>query len=217
MQNRPHAIRCGAKTRSGEPCKNYAMENGRCRMHGGKSTGPKDKTKLKENKNAEKHGFFSKYLPKETMDLVNDMENLNTIDILWDNIKVQYAAIIRSQKIMYVKDEEDHDIHVIKSRSLEMGGIQNDNSNNPAIVNSELQIITAGERQANFLQSQSRAMATLTRMIKDYEELCKSDMATEEQKLRIEKLKAETEKMANDNKDKEPPTINIIDRWADDE
>ena len=37
-----HAIepaQCGAKTRSGEPCKNYAMDNGRCRMHGGKSTG----------------------------------------------------------------------------------------------------------------------------------------------------------------------------------
>lgn len=30
---------CGAKTRSGEPCKNAAMPNGRCRMHGGKSTG----------------------------------------------------------------------------------------------------------------------------------------------------------------------------------
>jgi hypothetical protein len=30
---------CGAKTRSGEPCKNGAMANGRCRMHGGKSTG----------------------------------------------------------------------------------------------------------------------------------------------------------------------------------
>lgn len=30
----PHAL-CGAKTRSGEPCKGWAMENGRCRMHGG--------------------------------------------------------------------------------------------------------------------------------------------------------------------------------------
>lgn len=33
--------RCGAKTRRGEcaPCKSPAMNNGRCRMHGGKSTG----------------------------------------------------------------------------------------------------------------------------------------------------------------------------------
>lgn len=31
--------KCGAKCRSGEPCKNPSMKNGRCRMHGGKSTG----------------------------------------------------------------------------------------------------------------------------------------------------------------------------------
>lgn len=34
------AARCGAKTRSGCPCKGPAMPNGRCRMHGGGSRGP---------------------------------------------------------------------------------------------------------------------------------------------------------------------------------
>lgn len=33
------AKRCGAKTRSSKTCKSPAMLNGRCRMHGGKSTG----------------------------------------------------------------------------------------------------------------------------------------------------------------------------------
>nr|WP_084112971.1 HGGxSTG domain-containing protein [Belnapia moabensis] len=33
--------RCGAKTRSGQPCRAPAMSNGRCRMHGGASTGPR--------------------------------------------------------------------------------------------------------------------------------------------------------------------------------
>jgi hypothetical protein len=37
----PHANLCGAKTRTGLPCLNRKMPNGRCRMHGGKSTGPK--------------------------------------------------------------------------------------------------------------------------------------------------------------------------------
>jgi hypothetical protein len=37
LQNHP---RCGAKARTtGQPCKGWAMKNGRCRMHGGKSTG----------------------------------------------------------------------------------------------------------------------------------------------------------------------------------
>lgn len=35
------AARCGAKTRSGCPCEGPAMANGRCRMHGGTSTGPR--------------------------------------------------------------------------------------------------------------------------------------------------------------------------------
>lgn len=32
---------CGAKTRGGSPCRNLPMRNGRCRMHGGASTGAK--------------------------------------------------------------------------------------------------------------------------------------------------------------------------------
>lgn len=47
--------RCGAKTRSGKPCKTRPMPNGRCRMHGGASTGAP-----KGNRNAWKHGHYSK-------------------------------------------------------------------------------------------------------------------------------------------------------------
>jgi hypothetical protein len=35
------APRCGARTRSAESCRQPAMRNGRCRFHGGKSTGPR--------------------------------------------------------------------------------------------------------------------------------------------------------------------------------
>jgi hypothetical protein len=35
------APRCGARTRAGCPCRAPAMANGRCRMHGGPSTGPR--------------------------------------------------------------------------------------------------------------------------------------------------------------------------------
>ena len=35
------APRCGARARSGLPCRAPAMKNGRCRIHGGKSTGPR--------------------------------------------------------------------------------------------------------------------------------------------------------------------------------
>jgi hypothetical protein len=48
------ARRCGARTRSGSPCRSPAMTNGRCRMHGGPSTGAP-----KGNKNAFRHGRYS--------------------------------------------------------------------------------------------------------------------------------------------------------------
>jgi hypothetical protein len=35
------APRCAARTRSGGPCRSPAMASGRCRMHGGASTGPR--------------------------------------------------------------------------------------------------------------------------------------------------------------------------------
>ena len=46
------APRCGAKTRKGTPCKAPGMANGRCRLHGGKSTGPRTPEGLKRSKMA---------------------------------------------------------------------------------------------------------------------------------------------------------------------
>jgi hypothetical protein len=47
--------RCGAHRRTtGQPCRNAAMANGRCRMHGGKSKGG-----AKGNKHALKRGGYT--------------------------------------------------------------------------------------------------------------------------------------------------------------
>lgn len=70
----PQRKRCGAKTRSGEPCKSWAMDNGRCRMHGGSSlrgiAHPSYKT-----------GRYSKYVPNRMAEryelAVSDPELLN--------------------------------------------------------------------------------------------------------------------------------------------
>src|ERR1700724_4448981 len=48
------ALKCRARTRSGQPCQAPAMPNGRCRMHGGTSAGAP-----KGNKNALKHGRYT--------------------------------------------------------------------------------------------------------------------------------------------------------------
>lgn len=54
------AARCGAKTRRGTPCRAPAMANGRCRMHGGCSTGPRTPEGLERCRRANwKHGRYS--------------------------------------------------------------------------------------------------------------------------------------------------------------
>ena len=54
------APRCGARTRSGVACRSPAMPNGRCRLHGGKSTGPKTAEGLERMRQSKiTHGNYS--------------------------------------------------------------------------------------------------------------------------------------------------------------
>jgi len=58
--NPMNAPRCGAKTRKETQCRAPAMANGRCRMHGGKSTGPRTPEGLERSRKANwKHGLYS--------------------------------------------------------------------------------------------------------------------------------------------------------------
>jgi len=56
------APRCGARSkRTGKPCRGAAMPNGRCKLHGGKSTGPRTPEGLERSKRARwEHGHFSR-------------------------------------------------------------------------------------------------------------------------------------------------------------
>lgn len=145
-----------------------------------------------QNTNAVKHGLFSKYLPAETLELVGNIEMMSPLDILWENICLKYAAIIRSQKIMFVKDAND------VTKRMTMDGAEA----------TSYQYTEAYEKQASFLIAQSRAMGTLMSLIKQYDELCRSELATDEQRLRIEKLKMELAKAHNSDG---PIKVEIVD------
>lgn len=180
---------CGAKTRAGTPCMKTAgwgtshLGTGKCKLHGGSSTGPRDPSKLKGNKNALKHGLYSKYLPKETMELVDEIDNIAPIEILWGNILLQYAAILRAQRIMEVKNRED----LVRLEKKKTEGELGDSV--------EFEYHTAWDRQEKFMNAQAKAMSTLTNMLVKYDDLCNQGLATKEQKLRTEKLKVEIDKM----------------------
>ena len=61
------ASRCGAaESTTGCPCQQPAMANGRCRLHGGKSTGPKTREGAERARQAAlRHGFYTAEAKKE--------------------------------------------------------------------------------------------------------------------------------------------------------
>lgn len=61
----------------------------------------------KRNSIAEKHGFFSKFLPEETLEIMEAMNERSPADLIWDQIQIQYAAIIRAQRIMHVESKDE--------------------------------------------------------------------------------------------------------------
>ena len=137
----------------------------------------------KQNKNAEKHGFFSKYLPEETFSIIQEIEKKDPLDILWENIQIAYAAIVRAQQIMYVKDHEDKTIEKVEEKKSK-----------GKLIGEKWEVQEAWDKQATFLKAQARAQGELRSLIKQYDELLHSnyELATEEQKARIEQIRAKT-------------------------
>lgn len=139
------------------------------------------------NKKAEKYGFFSKYLPDETREIFSAINQADPLDLLWHQIQIAYAAIIRAQRIAYVKDKEDKTVEkVMVGDSSEMYAVQQ-----------------AWDKQNEFLKAQARAQGELRSLIKQYDEMLHKDWeaASEEQRSRIAQIKAQTDKLTGNNQE----------------
>lgn len=143
-----------------------------------------------QNKNAEKFGFFSKYLPEETVSIIQEMPT-DPLDVLWDQIQIAYAAIIRAQQIMYVRDRDD-----MTTTKIEEGYGEKS-------TREKWEVQQAWDKQGNFLQAQARAQSELRSLVKQYDELLHKrwDLATKEQKARIAQIRAQTDKLKGTDND----------------
>ncbi|EAC7079376.1 TerS [Listeria monocytogenes] len=109
----------------------------------------------KGNQNARTHGLYSKYLPDDTIDIISMMDHQEPADLIWGQIQIQYAAIIRAQKIMWVENSED------ETKVQTQVGFGDSGSD-------KYEYQFAWDKQANFLNAQSRAMSTLSGLIKQF-------------------------------------------------
>lgn len=145
----------------------------------------------KRNRNSLKHGYYAKYLPDETKEILEQIDRSNPIDILWASIQIQWVAILRAQRLMYVENKEDVTITKVGESTGK--------------VRSETwQVQQPWDKQAGFLNAQSNALGKLSVLIRQYDELLHKnwELVTEEQRMRIDRLKAEVNKVNGiDNKD----------------
>ncbi|MCY7423461.1 phage terminase small subunit, partial [Bacillus amyloliquefaciens] len=137
--------------------------------------------------NAVSHGFFSKYLPEETLSIMEEIQERSPADMIWDQIQIQYAAILRAQKIMFVSDKEEMIKELKKKRSLisEVSEIEEE----------EYEFQFAWDRHATFLNAQSRAMGELRSLIKQFDQLAHEQ---DERRLKLEQMRLNIEKTRNE-------------------
>lgn len=138
------------------------------------------------NQKAKKHGLFAKWLPEEVNQIIGEMPD-SPLDILWYNIQLQLAAIVRAQNIMYVTDKKDKTIERVEEKSGN-------------VIGERWEVQQAWDKQANFMTAQSRAMKTLESMIKRYDEMLHQnwELASEEQKARLGLIQAQKKKLESD-------------------
>lgn len=113
----------------------------------------------KGNQNARKHGFFSRYLPEDTLEIFNSLDDVDPLDLLWDQIRLAYTAILRAQPIMYVRDRDD----LTTTRIQEKDG--------DSVTEERWEVQQAWDKQASFLSAQAKAQSELRNMIRQYKDL----------------------------------------------
>ncbi|MEB4819642.1 phage terminase small subunit, partial [Bacillus thuringiensis] len=151
------------------------------------------------NGNAATHGLYRKYLPRELYDLKEELEEAiknDPLSILWESIMLQHAQIIHAQRIMFVKDNKDMTKELRKNKLSESG------------FEEEWEIQFAWDKQASFLNAQSKALSTLSALIRDFDRLANID---DERRAKLEFIQVQIDKIKsntnNDDNNIEPVVI----------
>ncbi|WGU99167.1 phage terminase small subunit [Bacillus altitudinis] len=156
-----------------------------------------------QNQNAKTHGFYSKHMPAEAFEIMQDIQEFSPVDLLWEQIQIQFTAIVRAQKIMFVESKAEMIKELKKKKSVV--------SDSTDIEEEEYEFQFAWDRHATFLNAQSRAMGELRSLIKQFEGLAHEKderrLKLKQMRLNIDRTKAEVERLTDN---KEDQTFEII-------
>lgn len=139
------------------------------------------------NQAATKHGLFSRFIPKETLEIMSMVAKGDEENLLWMQIQIQFSAILRAQEIMFVQNKDEL-IKELKREKLQGG-------KNPS-QETEYEIQFAWDRQERFLNAQTRALGELRASIKQYLEL---PFIEEEKRMQLNLMAEQVAKIAKEN------------------
>jgi len=120
-QGRPTAAKhCGAKTRAGGVCEQPPKPNGRCRYHGGLSTGPKNPNTAR---NALKHGIYATRFTDEEIALAQGLQ-LGTVD---EELRLMRVRLRRALEAEHQAAGEPEVLEVVERNIDSKTGAQEEN------------------------------------------------------------------------------------------
>ncbi|EKF34041.1 MULTISPECIES: phage terminase small subunit [Bacillus] len=163
------------------------------------------------------HSIFNQFLSDETIEIMEKMGGRTSLDLIWDQIQIQYAAIIRAQRIMHVAAQDDM-IKELKKVTYMPSSLEEDTIEGiqpePDITAEEFSFQFSWDRHATFLNAQSRAMGELRRLIKQFEELAH---AKDERRLRLKQIELTIEKTKKAVREEKEEDLHIMIKRKEDD
>lgn len=194
----PYVPICGAKTRAGTPCKNPAMPNGRCKLHGGKSTGP-----AKGSKNALKHGEYETIrfdmLEEDELEYIENNKNRQLLQQINDEIMLY--TIRERRMLKRIKDLKDGDhfsvVEISESKGIDRG--KNKDLIERKELSNEEQIMRIEEALTRIQEKRTRALELKAKLLEalgdnvEQEDLMRDKMRNAYGQAALEAFDDETE------------------------
>ncbi len=163
---------------------------------------PKPEGGQPENKNALKHGLYARYLPKDVLEIMDEISAFSPIEMLLMNAEMLQAQIIRAMKIMHVRDKND--------MTKEISSLEGNATNIFKAKKVEYELQFAWDKHASFLRALSFSMREYRNLVKELVEYDNSGLMNEEQRLRLQKLRLEIKTMEGEKENADNDWISAV-------
>ncbi|MCL6605667.1 MAG: hypothetical protein K6T94_22625 [Paenibacillus sp.] len=171
------------------------------------------------NDKAVTHGFFRKFMPQnpEYLEMIDVVENMDPIEMIWYNITIQFRAIIWAQRIMFVNDQSEM-VKELKKQKFEIHSTGRGKAKelHQMVVEEEYEFQFSWDRYATYLKAQSAAMSELRGAIKQFKAIAPEE---DERRIKLDGMQAQIEKtrlqIEELKKGKGDSEDDLIEDWVD--